>query len=83
MAVLSRQETYNTVIAIIAEKLNIEQTAIQGGSTLPDLGADSLDIVEIIMKIEEQCNIAINDEDAEKLSTVDMVVDYVHRLRTA
>ena len=51
-------------------------------STLQDLGADSLDMVEIIMKLEEQFGIEINDEDAEKLHNISDVVDYVQNLRT-
>ncbi len=78
----SREDTFDKVVAIVAAKLNIEKKAVIGSATLQDLGADSLDIVEIIMKLEEQLGVTINDADAENLHTVDEVVSYVHTLRT-
>jgi acyl carrier protein len=54
---------------------------IQEDSTIESLGADSLDRVEIIMSLEEKFGIEINDEEAEKLSTVRQAVDYVNSLR--
>lgn len=78
----SREDTFDKVAAIVAKKLNIDKSAVIGSATLQDLGADSLDIVEIIMKLEEQLGVTINDADAEHLHTVDEVVAYVHRLRT-
>ncbi len=78
---IEKQDTAQQVAGIVAEKLNIDQSTVNGESTLQDLGADSLDMVEIIMKLEEQFTIEINDEEAEKLITVQDVVDYVHGLR--
>ena len=78
---IEKNETANKIIAIIAEKLNIDAQSIKLQSTLQDLGADSLDMVDIIMKVEEEFNIEINDEDAEKLHNVQDVIDYVHNLR--
>lgn len=77
----NRLETFNKVADIVAENLNIDRTTIVGNATLESLGADSLNVIEIIMKIEEEFNITINDDDAEKLRTLDSVVDYVHSLR--
>jgi len=74
-------ETASKITSIIAEKLRIEPSAVQTQSTLQDLGADSLDMVDIIMKIEEEFGIEINDEDAEKLHNVQDVINYVHALR--
>ena len=82
MAEFNRQDTFDKVVDIIADKLNIDKSTITGQSTLQDLGADSLDIVEIIMKLEEQFGIQIKDTQAENLHTVDDVVSYVHQLRT-
>lgn len=82
MASFDRNDTYAKVIDIIADKLSIDKKSITPQSTLQTLGADSLDMVEIIMKLEEYFGIEINDEDAEKLSSVDDVVNYVHGLRT-
>lgn len=82
MTTFTREDTFDKVAAIVAAKLNIDKSRVTGSVTLQDLGADSLDIVEIIMKIEEQLGVTINDADAEKLHTVDEVVSYVHNLRT-
>lgn len=76
-----RQDTYNKVATIIAQQLKIKPEDIHEDSTIESLGADSLDRVEIIMTLEEQFSIEINDEDAEKLSTIRQAVDYVHGLR--
>ena len=75
------RDTQDKIIAIIAEKLNMPAASIQTTATLQDLGADSLDMVEIIMKIEEEFGVEINDERAENLHNVQDVIDYVHTLR--
>lgn len=75
------QDTFNKVADIIAQKLSIDKSKITIQSTLQDLGADSLDVVEIIMKVEEQFNIEIDDEKAEQLKNVEDVVTYVDSLR--
>mgnify|MGYP000976186455 FL=1 len=63
---------------IIAEQLGIEASEITPESTfVDDLGADSLDIVELIMALEEEFNMEIPDEEAEKISTVGDVVEYI------
>jgi len=81
MTVFNREDTYAKIAAIIADKLQIQQAQISPQSTLQDLGADSLDVLEIIMRIEEQLGVTVDDEAAEKLHTVDDVVTYVHGLR--
>ena len=78
---IEKQDTINKVSSIIAEKLNIDPSQITRQSTLQDLGADSLDMVEIIMKLEERFDIEINDEQAEKLGSVDDVINMIHGLR--
>ena len=75
-------ETTNKITSIIAEKLNVDVATINAQATLQDLGADSLDMVDIVMKVEEEFGIEINDEDAEKLHTVQDFINYVHDLRT-
>lgn len=82
MAEFDRQDTFNKVAAIVADKLSIEKDTISWQSTLQGLGADSLDLVEIIMKFEEQFGIEIDDEKAEQLKDMQDVVDYVHSLRS-
>jgi len=81
MMAIEKQDTAKEVIAIVIEKLNIEKPVGINQSTLQDLGADSLDMVEIIMKLEEQFGIEINDDEAEQLSNVQEVINYVHNLR--
>lgn len=80
---IEMKDTADKVIGIIVEKLDIDPSIIQMTSTLQDLGVDSLDMVEIIMKIEEEFNIEINDEAVEKMHNVQDVIAYVHELRTA
>ena len=74
-------ETAGKITSIIAEKLHVDASAVNAQATLQDLGADSLDMVDIVMKVEEEFGIEINDEDAEKLHTVQDFIDYVHALR--
>jgi acyl carrier protein len=68
----------NKVKDIIAEQLNVELTELDGSkSFINDLGADSLDIVELVMAMEEEFDVEIPDEDAEKIQTVGDAVKYV------
>jgi acyl carrier protein len=63
---------------IVAEKLSVDlDEVIPEASFVDDLGADSLDLVELIMSMEEEFDIEISDEQAEKLLTVKDVLDYV------
>ena len=63
---------------VIAEKLGVDEATIKNdASFVDDLGADSLDTVELVMALEEEFNCQIPDEDAEKISTVQLAIDYV------
>lgn len=65
---------------IIAEQLNISEDEVTTeASFIDDLGADSLDIVELVMAMEEEFEMEIPDEDAEKLLIVQDVIDYVKK----
>jgi acyl carrier protein len=67
------------VRAIICEQLSVpEEDVVTKASFVDDLGADSLDLVEMIMAMEEAFNISIADEDAEKIKTVQDAIDYIH-----
>ena len=69
---------FEKVRDIIAEQLGLEKDEItMDSSFVDDLGADSLDIVELIMALEEEFDIEIPDEDAEKVSAVKDVVEYI------
>lgn len=63
---------------IIAEKLSVELSELKPeASFVDDLGADSLDLVELIMSMEEEFGVEISDEDAEKIVTVKDAINYV------
>ncbi len=63
---------------IISEQLGVEAAeVVSGASFVEDLGADSLDTVELVMAFEEAFNIEIQDEDAEKILTVQSAIDYI------
>ena len=63
---------------IICEQLDVsEEDVVQDASFVDDLGADSLDQVELIMAMEEEFDVSISDEDAEKIATVKDAVDYI------
>jgi acyl carrier protein len=65
---------------IICEQLDVaEEDVVPSASFVDDLGADSLDQVELIMAMEEEFNISITDEDAEKILTVQNAIDYVKK----
>ena len=71
-------ETFNKVRDIVVELLGVEADEVALESTfIDDLGADSLDIVELIMAFEEEFNIEIPDEAAEKIKSVQDVVTYI------
>ncbi|MCC7460455.1 MAG: acyl carrier protein [Proteobacteria bacterium] len=69
----------NKVKEIVAEQLNVELSELEmNKSFLNDLGADSLDIVELVMAMEEEFELEIPDEDAEKIQTVGDAVKYIN-----
>ena len=64
---------------IIADQLSVsKEEVVPEASFIDDLNADSLDLVELIMSLEEQFNVKISDEDAEKIRTVQDAMDYLH-----
>jgi acyl carrier protein len=66
------------VKTIICDQLAVEpEKVVTGASFIEDLGADSLDIVELVMQMEEEFDLDIPDEDAEKIKTVGDVVKYI------
>jgi len=66
------------VITVVAEQLSVEAAEIRPESSFQDdLGADSLDLVELIMAMEEEFDIKIDDEAAQKLKTVQLAVDFI------
>jgi acyl carrier protein len=68
------------VRSIIVEKLGVEESDVtREASFTNDLGADSLDTVELIMEFEKEFDVTIPDEDAEKISTVGDAIDYLNQ----
>ncbi len=68
---MDSKQIESKVYKIVAEKLNIDEKNVSAASRFQeDLGADSLDIVELLMEIEEEFGVSISDEESEKLKTV-------------
>ena len=75
---MGSEEVFERVKGIIVEQLGVAETAVvPEASFIDDLGADSLDIVELIMALEEAFDMEIPDGDAEKVVTVNDVVEYI------
>lgn len=71
-------ETFDRVKELVVEQLGVEEDEVTAeASFVDDLGADSLDIVELVMAFEEEFDLEIPDEDAEKIQTVGNAVDYI------
>lgn len=75
---MGTEEVFEKIKAIIVEQLGVSETAVtMDASFIDDLGADSLDIVELVMALEEEFDLEIPDADAEKVVTVGDVVEYI------
>lgn len=73
--------TLDKVKEIVVDKLGVEASKVSPEAKfIDDLGADSLDTVELIMQFEEEFEIEIPDEDAEKITSVGQAVDYINKV---
>ncbi|BDG60611.1 acyl carrier protein [Caldinitratiruptor microaerophilus] len=74
----SKDDIFKKVKAIIVDQLGVEESEVTPEAHfIDDLGADSLDIVELIMALEEEFGLEIPDEEAEKIATVNDAVEYI------
>lgn len=78
---IERNDTVEKVIDLVASKLGVDKAKVVPTATLEDLGADSLEVIELVMRLEDLFDIQIDDEDIEKLKTIDDLVSYIHHLR--
>jgi acyl carrier protein len=75
---MNRQEIFEKVKKILMEKLSVNETDIKEDSSLvDDLGVDSLDLVELLMKFEEEFKVEISEEESQKILTVKDIVDFI------
>jgi acyl carrier protein len=81
---LDREEILNKIQEITADRLGVDESDVTPEASFrEDLEADSLDLVELIMELEEQFGMEIPDEEAEKITTVEEAVEYVQEHQTA
>lgn len=77
-----RNDTLQRIINLIVQELKIEPNDVRVNASFQDLGVDSLDMVQIIMKCEELFGLEIPDDVAEKFHTINDVADYINQHRT-
>ncbi|WP_274645056.1 acyl carrier protein [Pseudomonas serbica] len=72
------------VKTVVSEQLGLKITEVSNAANfVDDLGADSLDVVELVMALEEEFETEITDDEAEKLQTVQSIIDYVEKAKAA
>lgn len=72
--------TFDRVKKVVVEQLDVAEDEVTAqASFVEDLGADSLDVVELVMGLEEEFDVEIPDEDAEKIATVQDAIDYIDK----
>lgn len=75
---MDREQIFQGIKDIVVEQLAVKEDEVTPKATfVDDLGADSLDIVELVMALEEKFGLEISDEDAEKITTIDDAVNYI------
>ena len=75
-------DNLNKIVEIVIDKLGVDANKVTPEAKfIDDLGADSLDTVELIMQFEEEFGIEIPDEDAEKILSVNQALDYINKIK--
>jgi acyl carrier protein len=75
---MADQEIFERVKKIIVDRLGVDESEVTPEASFKDdLGADSLDVVELVMELEDEFELEISDEEAEKINTVGEVVEYI------
>ena len=81
---MSQEDIYTKVCKIVADQLSVDEDEVKPEASFAnDLGADSLDVVELVMALEEEFQIEIPDEAAENIATVQAAVDYIQEKTAA
>jgi acyl carrier protein len=77
---MKKMSVLDEIRALVSKNLGVDEAQVKAESNLvADLGADSLDAVELIMEIEDHFDISINEEDAQNLETVQDIIDYIEK----
>lgn len=72
-------EVFEKVKSLITEQLDVDEEQLDMDTTFEDIDADSLDVVELVMALEEEFNLEIADEEVEKIKTVGDIVSYIEK----
>lgn len=72
-------EVFEKVKSLITEQLDVDEERLDMDTTFEDIDADSLDVVELVMALEEEFNLEIADEEVEKIKTVGDIVSYIEK----
>ncbi|MGX7106835.1 acyl carrier protein [Hutsoniella sourekii] len=75
------QQIFNDVKSMIVERFGVQDESVTESMSFDDLGADSLDIVELVMELEDKYNIQFEDDKIEKLNTIGDAVNYIDQVR--
>lgn len=72
-------EVLEKVKSLISEQLDVDEEKLDMKTTFEDIDADSLDVVELVMALEEEFNLEISDEEVEKIKTIGDIVNYIEK----